>query len=388
MKAVFIIGTILSIISALVIAYVVYQYIQYRRFKKLYKNTDTRHQYLKSLAHSLYPLFPKPDTPRYIKKQKLINEAGWGISVERLYVYKYVALLLVMLVSVGIKATNMQIKMQEIITDLYYDKVVMEETTKVIQPHIDKEKELYEYFKKDIANNDEFYLKANAKKMQVYMAKKISAQGWQYADEKPDVTAKRLYNKLLAIRKIESNIKGYYIMLLIFIAVYAMPEQAAKIKIKLLSEKKMWEVVNLCSVYSIFGSMPPYSLVNVVDNMVIVADAFKHIIEELSDNIKNAKKDTVYKEILKKVDNDDLYDLIENMQLTNDVGLLDSVSRIDEMIENNLENIKVINISRRDSKNIYSMIPATIVLFLAFIYAAYGIVPLANPFDAINALNK
>ena len=250
MKLIVLIGTLLTILSILIIAYLIYQYLQYRRFKLLYKNTDTRTQYLKSAVHRLYPLVAKPGSQRYMKKQKLITEAGWNISVEKLYVFKYIAVLAVMLVAVGIKATNMQIEIKETISDLYYDKVAMDETTKATIQNVAKERELYEYFKKDISNNKEFYNKANEKKMQVYMAQKITAQGWQYDGEKPDVTAKRLYYKLLTINTVENSKGGYYLIILLLIAVYVMPEQAAKIKIKLLSERKMWEVVNLCSVFT------------------------------------------------------------------------------------------------------------------------------------------
>lgn len=382
------IGITMGIITFIVAIYIVVQYYQYRKVKKLYTSKDHRTSYLKSQVRKLYPLIPKPGSNRYNKVQKYINEAGWSISVEKIYVIKYISLLLVILTALGIKSTNMQMKIEDILSDLRFRKVAMDIVANVTNENVAREKELFEYFNTDISNNKDFYMQSNAPVYQGYISDKIKVKGWEIKGESPDITAKRLYYKLLAIRLMENDKTIYIVMLALATLVFYAPELMASLKFKLIVEKKYWEVINLCTVYSVFGSLPPYSLANVVDNMVMVADVFRNVVIMLRDGVKEAKGDSIYKKVLKQVDNEELYELIENMQLSNEVGLKNSVKSIDEIIENNLENIKVMNIYRRDKKNLYSMIPAYIVLTIAMLYAAYGIVPLANPFKAMELLNK
>lgn len=384
----YIIEFLLGIIILVTAIYTTYQYAQYRKIKRLYNSKDHRHFYLRSQLQKLYPLIPKSGSKRYSHAQKYINEAGWKISVERLYAIKYISMLLVLVLAVGIRSTNTQMNIENILVDMHYKKVAMDDVAASSKENISMERELFTYFNTDIADDKRFTNQANAPVYQKYIEEKIIAKGWEYEDENPDITAKRLYYKLLAVRTMQNSKIWYSILLLISILAFFAPELIASLKIKLIVEKKYWEVINLSTVYSVFGSLPPYSLTNVVDNMVIVADVFKSIIIKLRDGVKDAKVDTVYNNVLEQIDNEELYELIENMQLSNEVGLKESVKNIDEMIENNLENIKVMNIYRRETKNIYSMIPAYIVITIALVYAAYGIVPLANPFNVTGMLNK
>lgn len=388
MRTINVISVIAALIALIALLYIIMQYMYYIKVIKLYNSSDYYRQYLKRQIQSFYPLVPKWGSKRYIGIGRIITEAGWGLSVEEIYIIKYLLLIVTFVLLVGIKATNLSLDIEGIKENMHYKKVVMDTLTKDTKENTLKEKRLVEYFYEDAKEKNVFSLANSADEFPEYIVNMLKQKGWGYPDEDTETTAWKIYYKIMDIYHAENSKSSYMVILIASIAAFHIPESVAKLKIKLIAEKKNWEVNNLAIVYSVFGCMPPYSVENIIDNMVMAADVFKNTIIRLRDGIKDAKGEHIYSEILEQVENEELYELIENMQFNSEIGLVNTIKNIDEMIEHNIENIKVMNIYRRDSKNLYSMIPAVIVLTIALLYAAYGIVPLANPMQAMKLLNQ
>jgi hypothetical protein len=149
---------------------------------------------------------------------------------------------------------------------------------------------------------------------------------------------------------------------------------------KLIEDKKNWEILNCMIVFSTFGRMPPYSILNILQHMVIATEVYKPLFEALFEGLKKGGcQDEAFDRALETVDRDELYELIETMKLSKVTGLLNLVDDIDESIKNAIKWIEIENIKRRRAKMLYAMSAMAVVMGLGCIYFAYGLTVISNP---------
>ncbi len=126
--------------------------------------------------------------------------------------------------------------------------------------------------------------------------------------------------------------------------------------------------------------MPPYSVFNILEHMVIATEVYKPLLETLIEGLKKGgKQEEAFDAALEAVDRDELYELIETMKLSKVTGLVNSVDDVDETIMNTIKWIEIENIKRRRAKMLYAMSAMAVVMGLGCIYFAYGLTVISNP---------
>ncbi|MDF2531133.1 MAG: hypothetical protein K0Q65_714, partial [Clostridia bacterium] len=144
--------------------------------------------------------------------------------------------------------------------------------------------------------------------------------------------------------------------------------------------KKNWEILNCMIVFSTFGRMQPYSVLNILEHMAIATEVYKPLIEALIEGIKKGgRQEEAFDTALESVDRDELYELIETMKLAKVTGLVNAVDDLDDTITNTIKWIEIENIKRRRAKMLYAMSAMAVVIGLGCIYFAYGLTVISNP---------
>ncbi len=370
-----VLSTILvMIVSSLYISYE----IRNHKLKKLY-----RQEYVNSIniktARKLYPLVPKSNSKKYKSTKKFLASIGWNISVEGIYLYKWIMFASMFFILVTINTTNSTITLKEIAQDVNYNSNVID-TLKVSTPKsIDAEQELYNLVDNKLEVESDIYEKQNKQKYIEYIEDIIVSQGVDTGEDIRE-TAQRLYFKLLQIRLIKTGVSPYIYILLISVLIYYIPDILGQIKRKLIEDKKNWEILNCLIVFSIFGKMPPYSVLNILEHMVIATEVYKPLLEGLIEGLKKGgDQEEAFDRALEAVDRDELYELIETMKLSRKTGLVNAVDNVDDTINNTIRWIEIENIKRRRSKMLYAMSAMAIVMALGCIYFAYGLTIISNP---------
>lgn len=370
-----VLSTILvMIVSSLYISYE----IRNRKLKKLY-----RQEYINSIniktARKLYPLVPKSHSKKYKNTKKFLASIGWNISVEGIYLYKWIMFASMFFILVTINTTNSTITLKEIAQDVNYNSNVID-TLEVSTPKsIDAEQELYNLVDNKLEIESDIYEKQNKQKYIEYIENFIVSQGIDTGEDIRE-TAQRLYFKLLQTRLIKTGVSPYIYILLISVLIYYIPDILGQIKRKLIEDKKNWEILNCLIVFSIFGKMPPYSVLNILEHMVIATEVYKPLLEGLIEGLKKGgDQEEAFDRALEAVDRDELYELIETMKLSRKTGLVNAVDNVDDTINNTIRWIEIENIKRRRSKMLYAMSAMAIVMALGCIYFAYGLTIISNP---------
>lgn len=373
---------VFQVLSAILIAIVASLYISYAlrnyKLKKLYKQ-----EYIKSIniktARKLYPLVPKTDSKKYKSTKRFLTSIGWNISVEGIYLYKWIMFAAVFFVLVTIKTTNSTLALKEIAQDINYNHNIIETLKVNTVENLNAERELYNLVDKQLEVNGDIYEKQNKQKYIENIEKFIMLQGIDTGEDIRE-TAQRLYYKLLQTRLIKNGINPYIYILLISALAYYLPDILGQIKRKLIEDKKNWEILNCLIVFSIFGRMPPYSVLSILEHMVIATEVYRPLLEGLIEGLKKGgDQEEAFNRALEAVDRDELYELIETMKLSRKTGLVNSVDNVEDTISNTIKWIEIENITRRRSKMLYAMSAMAIVMALGCIYFAYGLTIISNP---------
>jgi hypothetical protein len=133
--------------------------------------------------------------------------------------------------------------------------------------------------------------------------------------------------------------------------------------------------------------MPPFSVLTILEHMVIATDVYKPLLETLIEGLKKGGgQEEAFDIALESVDRDELYELMESMKIARRTGLVNSVDDIDDNITNTIKWIEIENISRRRTKMLYAMTAMAVVMGLGCIYFAYGLTVISNPSNML--LNK
>jgi hypothetical protein len=130
--------------------------------------------------------------------------------------------------------------------------------------------------------------------------------------------------------------------------------------------------------------MPPFSVLNILEHIVIVTDVYKPLFEALIEGLKKGgKQDEAFDAALETVDRDELYELLETMKIARRTGLIHSVDDVEDTINNTIKWIEIENITRRRTKMLYAMTAMAVVMGLGCIYFAYGLTVISNPANMI-----
>jgi hypothetical protein len=369
---------ILIIVLSLAIAFVT----RNMKLKRLFSQEYIRVIHTKTLR-KLYPFVPKPNSIKYRNTKKFLTSIGWKISVEGIYLCKWCMFALSFFILVTIQSTNKAIELKEIVQNVNYNHNLIE-TFRVDTPeNVALEIQLYHLVDKKILKDDEIYRARNKQRYIAYIEDLIKQQGVQTTDDLK-TTAQRLYYKVIQTRLIRNGINTYIYIVLISILIYHLPDILGQIKRKLIEDKKNWEILNCMIVFSVFGRMPPFSVLNILEHIVIVTDVYKPLFEALIEGLKKGgKQDEAFDAALETVDRDELYELLETMKIARRTGLIHSVDDVEDTINNTIKWIEIENITRRRTKMLYAMTAMAVVMGLGCIYFAYGLTVISNPANMI-----
>lgn len=367
------------------IAIVTYEFINYRRMKVDFTEELLR-SHLRSTFRKYIFFLPQPNGAKFKHIQKLITDAGWTISVESFYLVRVAMLTVGFILLVSVKFTNIEVSIQEIVDDVNFKKsgfdteaIYIKETAE----NIDKDRAIYDRVDTLFKDNSKLF-NVKLRDDNIAEIEQIIINSGIELAESTYAAARKNYFKLLAVRLIENDYTQYAAIFLLILALYFLPIFLAMIKISLIMSKKDWEVLNLINVFSIFGMLPPYDIKVVLENMLIVSNVYKPIITELYEGVKNAKGDELFDSVLEKIDNDDMYKLIESIKISNTTGLLNEAEKLMRKNESRLKKIDIKNIKKREAKLRYALIPLALVMLIGSLYFMLGTNFISNPNNLLN----
>ena len=362
-----------------------FQFARYKKIKKLYRSEYARRSCMKSISR-LLPFMPGCKSKRYRNTEALIIDSGFGISVEEFYLIKTILFILGLVFFISIETTNALVRYDTIISDMNLGRTLLEQPATPDPYTLQLERDIFRYTDASMPK-DKFPISelGNKQKSEVYI-KYIEAlvSGISTSlEQDAAATAERMYNKLLRIRILETDYFTYSAALLAAILLYFSPELIALLKLKLIEDKRDWEILNYIYVFSIFGRLPPFNIRNVLSNLLVISDIYRPVISEAFNNIKSGKGEAAFDSLLKKVDKEELYELLEAMRLSISTGLLGIVDNIDEMAANQLKWLDIKSIKRRKAKQVIAMVPVVLVMLMAMVYFSYSLSTLTNPMNLI-----
>ncbi|MDD4504731.1 MAG: hypothetical protein PHS15_07890 [Clostridiaceae bacterium] len=362
-----------------------YQYFRYQKIKRLYRADYARKSYLNSISR-LLPLMPEYKSKRYKRTEKLIIDSGLRISVEGFFLIKTLLFIIGFVFIISVQTTNTFILYNDIIRDLNIEKTLIDIAIIPDTDTLKLEKDIFNHIDsslpKDKVTIKELKNKQNSQMYIEYIEIQINNK-WSDLEEDTRAIAERMYKKLIRIRTMETDYLKYSTALGLAVLLYFMPNIIGNIKLKLIEDKRDWEILNYIYVFSMFGRMPPFNIKNVLTNTLVISDIYKPIITEALNNIKSGKGEAAFDRLLQRVENEELYELLEAMRLSMSTGLLNIVDNIDEMAINQLKWLEIKSIKRRKSKQVIAMVPVVLVMLIAMVYFSYSLSTLSNPMNFI-----
>lgn len=330
----------------------------------------------------LYPLMPKPGEKRYINAAALLANGGVSLSVESFYLIKICLFIVAFIFTINIQITNVGLNCRSIMTDLNFSRTAMDAYVASDPERVQLELYLFQAASEAL-DSASVSLKMltdedNRNIYTEYISNLISNSGISLKEDAV-AAAKRLYLKLVTVRSIQSQYRFYLEAFLLSVAMFFMPNLIVISKIKLIEDKRDWEVLHFIYVFSIFGRLPPFSIKEVLSGMLLVSDLFKNLLSSLLNSLKSGKAEDAFKETLSKTDNQDIYELLEMLRLSINTGLLGIVDSVDEMAVNQQKWLEVKSMKRRKTKQVYAMIPVAAAMLLAAIYFSYSLSILTDP---------
>jgi len=373
------------VLAAAFFSAAVYYCFRYRRLKRMYRADYARASCMKSISR-LLPLMPRCDSRRYRNAEALIIDSGLKVSVEGFYMAKTLLFLLGFAFFISIETTNVFLLYDRIVGDMNIGVPLLEQSGEKAAGSLRLEREMFGYFNASMAGADYTLDQLEDRKNYLIYLRHIEEEirsRWSGLEESADITAQRLYKKLLKIRTLERDYTAYLTAILASVFMYFMPDLAAALKLKLIEDRRDWEVLNCIYVFSIFGRLPPFNIKSVLSNILLASDIYKPVMTEALNNIKSGKGEEAFDRLLQKVDNEELYELLEAMRLSISTGLLDMADNIDEMAANQLKWLDIKSIKRRKAKQVMAMLPVVLIMLLAMVYFSYSLSTLSNPVSFI-----
>jgi hypothetical protein len=273
-----------------------------------------------------------------------------------------------------------------IISDLDIGRTLIDAAVVPDTENLQLERDIFKYIDTSLPKGKvtlkELKSKENSQMYIEYIEAQISSK-WPGQREDAAAAAKRMYEKLIRTRTIEKDYTKYFTALAAAIFLYFVPNIAGNTKLKLIEDKRDWEILNYIYVFSIFGRLPPFNIKNVLSSILVVSDIYKPLITEALNSVKSGKGEAAFDSLLPRVENEDLYELLEAMRLSMSTGLLNIVDNIDEMAINQFKWLEIKSIKRRKSKQVIAMVPVVLVMLIAVVYFSYSLSTLSNPMNFI-----
>lgn len=380
-----IVQIVIIILFSAVSAAAVYFYFRYRRLKRIYRADYARKSCMDSIGR-LLPLMPRCNSRSYRRMEALIMDSGLRISVEGFQLLKTILFILGLVFFVSITTTNIFLRYDSIVSDMSIGVPLLENSQKTAAVPVYLEKEVFRYFDSRMTGDKYSLEKLEDQKDSLINLRRIQdgiSTKWGGLQEDSAITAGRIYKKLLKTRALEKEYGAYLSAVLAAVFLYFLPDAIAALKLKLIEDKRDWEILNCIYVFSIFGRLPPFNIRNVLSNILIAADIYKPVITEALNSVKSGKGESAFDSLLKKVDREELYELLEAMRLSMSTGLLGLMDNIDEMAANQLKWLDIKSIKRRKAKQVMAMLPVVLAMLLAMIYFSYSLSALSNPMNFI-----
>lgn len=349
-----------------------------RKLKHLFSKEYIKVIQIRSVRQ-LYPFVPKISSSKYHRTKRFLTSIGWNVSVEGIYLCKWTLFAITFFVLVTIQTTNTAMELKEIVLDINYNHNIVDTLKQDTPQTVALEERLFDLANQNLTEGNDLYKRQNKQVYVEYIENLFRSQGLE-AGEKLGETAERIYQKVLRTRMIRSSVTPYIYISLFSCLVYYAPDLLGQIKKKLIEDKKNWEILHCLIIFSIFGRMPPFSVVNILEHMAIATEVYKPIFESLIEGLKKGgNQEQVFDAALEAVDRDELYELIETMKIARKTGLVNTVDDVEDTIGNTIKWIEIENITRRHSKTLYAMTAVAVVIGLGCIYFAYGLTVISNP---------
>ncbi|MEA4846171.1 MAG: hypothetical protein VB106_02940 [Clostridiaceae bacterium] len=367
------------------ISILAHQYFRYRRIKRLYRADYARKSFIKGISRFLL-IMPEYKSRRYRNTEGLIINSGLRISVEGFYLIKTLIFIFGLVFLLSIQTTNTFIRYDEIIRDLNMGKTLIDAAEEPDAHALQLEKDVFSHIERSLPKKEvtlkELTDEKNSRMFIDYIEIQISNK-WNALGEYAGEMAERMYRKLIRIRAIETDYLIYLTSLGLAIILYFIPDVIGHVKIRLIEDKRDWEILNYIYVFSMFGRMPPFNIKNVLSNILVISDIYKPMINEALNNIKSGKGEGAFEDLLRKVESQELYELFEFMSLSMSTGLLNIVDNIDEMAVSQLKWLEIKSIKRRKSKQVIAMVPVVLVMLVSAVYFSYSLSTLSDPMNFI-----
>ncbi len=362
---------------AMVLIVLLMEYISFIKYKGIFPE-DYLRKYKRKRAARYKLLVPSSSSIRYRKTEELLSKAGWTISVEYFFVSKALLFIVALTLIVNIQATNQRLRVEEVIKDINYRRIAFESQVKVTPEAVKLEEKLYKLVNGSINKGNELYRQENEGMYLEYIQNLIIGSDFDIAEDLGN-TAKRMFEKLKTIEAERNNLVMVISALIAAMLIYMLPDLLASIKLKLIEDRKDWEVLNCIYAFSIFGSMPPYSVRTVLESMEMVTEEYKPLINKLLEGVKKGAAAKVFESTMEGIKNEDLYELLETMRLACDTGMLNAAGDMDGLADQKLKWMEITGLKRRRGKRLYAMTLVAVMFLLAGIYFSYGLTIMSNP---------
>ncbi|HAN10647.1 MAG TPA: hypothetical protein DCP90_08570 [Clostridiales bacterium] len=372
-----IVNSLNIIIITVITINIIIIYLKYRNYKILY-GKHHKNLFTKKNQRRFAFILPAEKGKQYKKIKKKLFEAGWDISVYKYIFIKYTLLILGLLFFINVALTDKTSKISEVICDINYGKLSTDMRLKPTEEENAKEKEVYKELNATIDVN-----KLNEKNMNTYIAESrnyIEESGYT-GSEGSEIVARRMLQKLIDIKNIESSIDEYMLSIFIAILIYFIPDVLCFLRQYLIEDKKHWEIIISIFTYCIFAKIPPYRTSIIVDNIIEVSDVYKKTFQKISYSIKNGKGEETIDEMIRdnKLD-DEMLELLETIKLTITTGVEATVQNMESLAENAIEWQKIKQANKRNKKYLILIPLLLLILMLCFDYVMYGLTEIITNF--------
>lgn len=362
-----------------------FQYLRYIRATRLYGRDYAKRRLMLEVCGFL-PLMPKYGSRRYRNVAVLLRDAGFKLSIEGFYLTKTIIFVAGLIFFVSIQTTNSFILYENILDDLNLGKSMLDQQVEADSREIRLEKDIFLYVDAKMPKGRVSLRELKDKdKLQMYeeYIEVLISKKWTGLKEDSRAISERMYKKLLLIRKLQSDYLVYSSAVILAILLYFIPDILAWLKLKLIEDKRDWELLNYIYVFSIFGRLPPYNIKNVLANMLAIADIYRPFLTGILNTLKSGKGEKAFEAALGEVENEELFELLEVMKLSVGTGLQDLMDNVDEMAAGRLKWLDIKSIKRRKVKQVMAMVPVVLIMLLSMVYFSYSLSTLSNPMNFI-----
>lgn len=352
--------TLLSFIiaSLILLAFQIQKYWRYRRkYGKKNAATFLRDFHIKFLI-------PEKGTDNYKRNKELMMNIGWRISVNQLYIIKYLLVIVVALSGYLVVSTNVGLSVKELYENLNLGKNSTDKSLESDSTLILREKAL--------VNEIQNYLKSNNldpnEETTVDVVEEYIKTSVDYY-ETPRVLAKRIVLKINKINLERNNPDYLNIVLYAFLA-FLLPDVLMIIKLYLIEGRKELEAIHCMISYSVTAVIPPKTTEAVITNMQEVSGIYKSTLENFKIALEKGDKQEI-DTIIESVDNEEMKQILETVVLADSIGVEATVDSIDDQIATKVNWMDISANNRRQTKVMLAFIPVIIIFLMLFNYLIY-----------------